>query len=158
MVVKICEAIQSASPVDAHVAPLPWEARLSLWFRFHPMKTLRVIDNLHPTIFRAVPTMLTMMIAHPRLAEFNLRSVRHWVVGGAPVPGWAGGEIQQVSGANVVEGYGLTESTSGVVLNSLYDKTHKGMGFPAIMMDTRVINPETGEDLPFGTDGRNCCW
>jgi len=25
MVVKICEAIQSSSPVDAHVAPLPWD-------------------------------------------------------------------------------------------------------------------------------------
>ncbi|HPL10655.1 MAG TPA: AMP-binding protein [Smithellaceae bacterium] len=135
------------------VAPIAMGGKVVIMVRFHPDEALRVIDRLHTTIFRAVPTMLTMMIAHPRLAEFNLRSVRHWVVGGAPVPDELVAKFQQVSGANVVEGYGLTESTSGVVLNSLYDKTHKGMGFPAIMMDARVINPETGEDVPFGTDG-----
>lgn len=135
------------------VAPIAMGGKVVIMVRFHPDEALRVIDSLHPTIFRAVPTMLTMMIAHPRLAEFNLRSVRHWVVGGAPVPDDLVAKFQQVSGANVVEGYGLTESTSGVVLNSLYDKTHKGMGFPAIMMDARVINPETGEDVPLGTDG-----
>lgn len=25
MVIKICEAIQAASPVDSHVSPIPWE-------------------------------------------------------------------------------------------------------------------------------------
>ncbi len=135
------------------VAPIAMGGKVVIMVRFHPDEALKVIDSLHPTIFRAVPTMLTMMIGHPRIKEFNLSSVRHWVVGGAPVPDELVARFQEVSGANVVEGYGLTESTSGVVLNSLYDKTHKGMGFPAILMDARVINPLTGEDVPFGTDG-----
>ena len=135
------------------VAPIAMGGKVVIMVRFHPDEALRVIDSLHATIFRAVPTMLTMMIGHPRIKEFNLSSVRHWVVGGAPVPDELVARFQQVSGANVVEGYGLTESTSGVVLNSLYDKTHKGMGFPAILMDARVIDPNTGKDVPFGTDG-----
>jgi len=135
------------------VAPIAMGGKVVIMVRFHPDEALRVIDSLHTTIFRAVPTMLTMMIGHPRIKEFNLSSVRHWVVGGAPVPDELVARFQQVSGANVVEGYGLTESTSGVVLNSLYDKTHKGMGFPAILMDARVIDPNTGQDVPFGTDG-----
>ena len=135
------------------VAPIAMGGKIVIMVRFHPDEVLKVIDSLHPTIFRAVPTMLTMMIGHPRIKEFNLSSVRHWVVGGAPVPDELVARFQKVSGANVVEGYGLTESTSGVVLNSLYDKTHKGMGFPAILMDARVIDPNTGKDVPFGTDG-----
>ena len=91
------------------VAPIAMGGKVVIMVRFHPDEALRVIDRLHTTIFRAVPTMLTMMIAHPRLAEFNLRSVRHWVVGGAPVPDELVAKFQQVSGANVVEGYGLTE-------------------------------------------------
>ena len=112
------------------VAPVAMGGKIVIMVRFHPDEALRVIDTLHPTIFRAVPTMLAMMAAHPGIKGFDLHSVRHWIVGGAPVPDELVAKFQEVSGANVVEGYGLTESTSGVVLNSLYEKTHKGMGFP----------------------------
>ena len=135
------------------VAPIAMGGKIVMMVRFHPDEALRMIDLLHPTVFRAVPTMLAMMIGHPRIKEFDLRSVRHWIVGGAPVPDELVAKFQEVSGANVVEGYGLTESTSGVVINSLYDKTYKGMGFPAPTIDARVIDPATGNDVPLGEDG-----
>ena len=135
------------------VAPLAMGGKVIIMVRFHPEEALMMIDQLHPTIFRAVPTMLIMMMNHPKIKEFNLSSIRHWIVGGAPVPDELVAKFNEISGANVVEGYGLTESTSGVVLNSLYEKTHKGMGFPAILTDARVVDLTTGEDVPLGADG-----
>lgn len=135
------------------VAPLAIGGKVVIMVRFHPDETLKIIDRLHPTIFRAVPTMLTMLITHPRIKEYDLSSIRHWIVGGAPVPDELVAKFRELSGANVVEGYGLTESTSGVVINSLYGQTYKGMGFPGIYTDARVVNPETGEDVPLGEVG-----
>jgi len=94
-----------------------------------------------------------MLATHPRIKEYDLSSIRHWIVGGAPVPDELVAKFRELSGANVVEGYGLTESTSGVIVNALYGQTYKGMGFPGIYTDVRVVNPETGEDVPLGEVG-----
>ena len=135
------------------VAPLAMGGKVVIMVRFHPEEALKVIHALKPTIFRAVPIMFNFLVHYPGLKAYDLSSVRHWVVGGAPVPEELIKKFGEVSGANVIEGYGLTESTSGVVLDCYYAKTGLGMGFPAPYLDVRVVNPETGQDVAVGKEG-----
>jgi long-chain acyl-CoA synthetase len=100
-----------------------------------------------------VPTILTVLAQHPKLKQYDLTSVRYWIVGGAPVPEKVVNIFKSVSGGNVVEGYGLTESTSGLVINRLYGRILEGMGMPFLGTDVRIISPETGEDVPIGEPG-----
>ncbi len=53
----------------------------------------------------------------------------------------------------MAEGYGLTETTSGVIINRLYGQTLPGMGMPFIGTDVRITDPATGEDVPIGETG-----
>lgn len=135
------------------VLPVFLAAKIVVMVRFHPDECLKVVHQLRPTVFRAVPTILTVLAHHPKIKEFDLSSVRHWIVGGAPVPKELIDFFASVSGGNIVEGYGLTETTSGIVINSLYRQTQNGIGIPIIHFDARVINPDTGEDVPIGQDG-----
>ncbi len=135
------------------VLPVSLAAKIVIMIRFHPDECLQMIQRHRPTVFRAVPTMLNALAQHPKIRDYDLSSVRHWIVGGAPVPDEVVDFFRSVSGANVVEGYGLSETTSGMIVNNLYEPKIKGIGLPRIHHDVKVINPETGEDVPIGQEG-----
>ncbi len=127
--------------------------KMVIMVRFHPDEVLKMIHHLRCTNFRAVPTILAVLAQHPNLEQYDLSSVRHWIVGGASVPPEVVNVFKKVSGGNVVEGYGLTETTSGVIVNRLYGQVLPGMGMPFIGTDIRIIDPATGEDVPIGEPG-----
>src|SRR3546814_19858127 len=70
-------------------------------------------DTLFPytTLFRS---MYQALLDSPRLAETDFSSMRMCISGGAPLPAEVKQRFEKATGAVVVEGYGLTES-SGVV-------------------------------------------
>lgn len=135
------------------VLPIALGGKVVIMVRFHPDEILKTTHHHRCTCCRAVPTILAMLAQHPKLEEFDLTSVRHWIVGGAPVPEKIVNVFKKISGGNVAEGYGLTETTSGVIINRLYGQTLAGMGMPFIETDIRIINPGTGEDVPIGEAG-----
>jgi long-chain acyl-CoA synthetase len=133
--------------------PISLGGKIVIMVRFHPDETLKTIHSLRCTCYRAVPTILTVLAQHPDLKQYDLSSVRYWLVGGAPVPEEVVNVFKTVSGGNVVEGYGLTESTSGTIVNRFYGQTLVGMGMSFIGSDVRVNDPDTGEDVPIGESG-----
>lgn len=135
------------------VLPISLGGKVAIMVRFHPDEALKTIHHLRCTCFRAVPTILTILAQHPKLEEYDLTSVRHWIVGGAPVPEKIVSIFKTVSGGNVAEGYGLTETTSGMIINRLYGQTLAGMGMPFIGTDIKIIDPYTGEEKPIGQEG-----
>lgn len=135
------------------VLPIHVGGKVVIMVRFHPDDALKTIHHLRCTVFRAVPTILTVLAQHPQLETYDLTSVRHWIVGGAPVPQKVVDIFKKVSGANVAEGYGLTETTSGMIINRLYGQTLAGMGMPFMGTDIKIIDPDTGEEMPIGEAG-----
>lgn len=135
------------------VLPVSLAAKIVIMVRFHPTECLEMIKLHRPTVFRAVPTMLTILAHHPDIPDYDLSSIRHWIVGGAPVPDEIVSFFQSVSGGNIVEGYGLSETTSGMIVNKLYEPTIKGMGMPLMHCDVKIINPENEEEVAIGQDG-----
>ena len=134
------------------VLPISLAAKIVIMFRFHPDECLKMIQRHRPTVFRAVPTILNALAQHPKIRDYDLSSIRHWIVGGAPVPDEVVDFFRSVSGGNVVEGYGLSETTSGMIVNNLYEPKIKGIGLPRLHHDIKVIDP-AGEDVPIGQEG-----
>ena len=135
------------------VLPVALGGKVVIMVRFHPDEILKTIHHHRCTCCRAVPTILAMLAQHPHLEEYDLSSVRHWIVGGAPVPEKIINIFKKVSGGNVAEGYGLTETTSGVVINRLYGQTLNGMGMPFIGTDIKIVELGTGDEVPIGEAG-----
>ncbi|WP_324750769.1 long-chain fatty acid--CoA ligase [Sphingomonas sp. LY54] len=92
--------------------------------RFDAAQTLAAIERARPTSFPGVPTMYQALLDHPRTPATDMSSLRVCISGGAPMPAEVKRRFEEKTGARLVEGYGLTES-SGVVSTNPYEGLNK---------------------------------
>ncbi len=93
--------------------------------RFGAKDTLRTIQRVKATSLPGVPTMYQALLDHPACARTDFSSLRVCISGAAPLSEVLKAKFEALTGAKVVEGYGLTE-TSGVVACNPYDGAGKG--------------------------------
>ena len=94
--------------------------------RFDAAQTLATIDRVKPSAFPGVPTMYQALLDHPHIARTDFSSLLVCISGGAPLPAPVREKFEKVSGARLVEGYGLTESSGVVSVNPYQGKRHPG--------------------------------
>ncbi|RYD61180.1 MAG: long-chain fatty acid--CoA ligase, partial [Sphingomonadales bacterium] len=97
---------------------------MALLPRFDASQVLATINRIKPTGFPGVPTMYQALMDHRDFAKTDWSSVRICISGGAPLPGPLAQKFEEATGARLVEGYGLTES-SGVVSANPYTGPRK---------------------------------
>jgi long-chain acyl-CoA synthetase len=88
--------------------------------RFQAKPTLATIERTLATAMPGVPTMYQALLDHPALEKTDFSSLRTCISGGAPLPAPVKQRFEERTGAKLVEGYGLTE-TSGVVSTNPYE-------------------------------------
>ena len=129
-------------------------ASIVLLPRFNTKDVLRAIARFRPTVFPAVPTMYNAIARHPLSARYDLRSIRVCISGAAPLPAEVMHAFESVTGARLVEGYGLTEASPVTHCNPIYGERRAGsIGLPLPGTRARIVHPETGEPLPLGKVG-----
>ncbi|MDM7955803.1 long-chain fatty acid--CoA ligase [Blastomonas sp.] len=111
--------------------------------RFEAVAALKAISRAKITALPGVPTMYQALLDNPQIAKTDFASLRACISGGAPLAAEVKARFEQVTGANVVEGYGLTES-SGVVSTNPYEGLNKtgtiGQPLPGTMV--RLVDKE----------------
>ncbi|RLI30461.1 long-chain fatty acid--CoA ligase [Candidatus Bathyarchaeota archaeon] len=126
--------------------------------RFDPEKILSAIEKYKITVFCGVPTLYAMLINFPKVAKYDLSSVKFCISGAAPLPPEVQKRFMELTGAVLVEGYGLTEAAPVTHANPL-DPTMKTVkigtiGIPWPDTDAKIMDAETGEkELPPGEVG-----
>lgn len=85
--------------------------------KFEVKAALAAIARAKVTALPGVPTMYRAMLDHPDIRRFDLTSVRICISGGAPCPEPLKAAFETMTGAKLVEGYGLTESSGVVCVN-----------------------------------------
>ena len=116
---------------------------------------LRSIDRHQPTYFPGVPTMYTAVINYPELSKYNIRCIKACLSGAAPLPVEVQTRFQALTGARLVEGYGLSEATPVTHDNPLFGDNRIGtIGVPFPDTEAKIVDVETGEkELPPGQRG-----
>lgn len=111
--------------------------------RFDAGQALAAISRTKVTSLPGVPTMYQALLDHPDTKKTDFSSLRACISGGAPLPNEVKAKFEAVTGAKVVEGYGLTES-SGVVSCNPYEGLNKvgsiGQPLPATLI--RLVDKE----------------
>ncbi len=111
--------------------------------RFELKAVLAAIPRHKITAIPGVPTMYRALLDAPGLEAVDLSSLRICISGGAPMPLELKTAFEARSGATVVEGYGLTES-SGVVSTNPYEALNKPgtIGQPLPGTDIRLVDKD----------------
>ena len=128
-------------------------AAISLLPRFDAGQALKIIEQDRVTIFEGVPTMYVGMLRHPDLAATDTSSLRGAITGGAAMPVEVLREFEDVFGTELLEGYGLSETSPIVSFNLPGEEHHPGsIGKPVYGMEVRMLDGE-GHDVPIGDIG-----
>jgi long-chain acyl-CoA synthetase len=123
--------------------------------RFDAKQALEAISRTKTTALPGVPTMYQALLDSPGLAKTDFSSLRICISGGAPMAGELREKFVTATGASLVEGYGLTES-SGVVATNPYDGPVKPgtIGQPLPATHLRLVDKEDPmKDAPAGEPG-----
>ncbi|RMF70131.1 MAG: long-chain fatty acid--CoA ligase, partial [Calditrichaeota bacterium] len=115
---------------------------------------LKTIQKERASLFSGVPTLFVAINNYPDLHRYDLSSIKTCVSGGAPLPLEVARQFETVSRGNLVEGYGLSESSPVTHANPVHGKRKEGsIGLPVPNTDARVVDPETRKTLPVGEVG-----
>lgn len=123
--------------------------------RFDGAQVLAAIERTKATALPGVPTMYQALLDHPKLAAADLSSLKYCVSGGAPLPAEVKAKFEAATGARVIEGYGLSES-SGVVSCNPYEGEGKlgTIGQPIPATQVRLADKEdASRPAPDGQPG-----
>ncbi|MBI3954158.1 MAG: long-chain fatty acid--CoA ligase [Chloroflexi bacterium] len=123
--------------------------------RFEVANILKLIGRYKPTYFHGVPTMYVAINNHPQTPRHDLRSIKVCLSGGAPLPLEVQEKFEALTGARLVEGYGLSESTGASHCNPIFGSRKIGtIGVPLPDVECRLVDLETGQnDAPLGEPG-----
>jgi long-chain acyl-CoA synthetase len=114
--------------------------------QFRLKEVLETINKYRPTIFPGVPTMYVAINNFPDVGKYNLRSIKACLSGAAPLPVEVQTRFEALTGARLVEAYGLTEASPATHVNPLYGARKVGMiGLPLPDTDAKIVDLENSE-------------
>ena len=117
---------------------------------------LSSINKYRPTVYPGVPAMYIAINNNPDVAagKYDLKSIRACISGSAPLLLETKTKFEAISGAKLVEGYGLTEAHVVTHANPIYGENRAGIGLPLPNVEARIVNAEDGDEIvPVGEVG-----
>ena len=116
---------------------------------------LEAVQKYRVSFFPGVPTMFIATLNHPKIAEYNLKSIRGCFSGAAPLPVEVIKSFEDKTGSQICEGYGLSESSPVATINPFGGVTKPGsIGVPLPDTDIKVVDLVNGEkEMPVGEAG-----
>jgi long-chain acyl-CoA synthetase len=126
--------------------------------RFELEAVMKDIPKKKPTLLPGVPTMYTAIANHPAAPTADLGSIKFCMSGGAPLPVEVKQRFEQMTGAKVFEGYGLTESSPVATCNPIQGVNKPGsIGQPVPGTEILIFDREDPmKPMPTGEAGEIC--
>jgi len=105
-----------------------------------------------PNIVTGVNTLFNGLLNQPNFSSIDFSNVRACVGGAMAIQRAVAERWQQVTGCQLTEGYGMTESSPVLCVNPVDDTMRLGtIGLPVPSTDVRIVD-ENGDPLPPGQD------
>ena len=111
--------------------------------RFDAGEALAAIRRCKLTDLAGVPAMYQAMLDHPDCRKTSFATVEQCFSGGAPMTAVLKERFEAATGARVLEGYGLTETSGVTSVNPYVGETRSGtVGLALPHTELRIVDPE----------------
>jgi long-chain acyl-CoA synthetase len=106
---------------------------------------LEMIRDEQPNLMPGVPTLYTAMANNPEVAKYKVNSIRVCNSGAAPLPVEVLQKFEAITGAKIIEGYGLSETAPVATCNPLAGTRKVGsIGVPVPDTDIKLVDKDDG--------------
>ena len=146
-------SMTSSMTHGATMCPMPY---------FSAKSSLACINQERITCFNGVPTMFIAMFNHPDYRKTDFSYMRTGIMAGAGCPPELMRRAAQPDEMNmrgIVSVYGQTECAPGNTMSSWTDPIElrtETVGYDFPHVECKIIDPETGEEVPNGVNGEFC--
>lgn len=127
---------------------------------FDPEKTLSAVEKEKCTALYGVPTMFIAELNLENFNSYDLTSLRTGVIAGAPCPMELMKQlIEKMNLTEITIGYGFTEASPLITQTRFNDPLEIKVGTVGTNIQNvkvKIINHNTGEELPYGKKGELC--
>ncbi|MFW9848678.1 MAG: AMP-binding protein, partial [Candidatus Thorarchaeota archaeon] len=117
---------------------------------------LKALADTKATTLNCVPALYAAIVNHPNVNKYDLSNINICSSGAAPLPPELAASFEKVTGADLFEGYGLTE-TSPVTHNNPLNKRQRkfgSIGLPLSDTICKILDVDTGtKEMPIGETG-----
>lgn len=128
-------------------APLFNGATLVLMTRWDRKVAAELIRRHRVTHWRNITTMCIDFLSDPDAENWDLSSLIGIGGGGAPMPKAVAAKLKEFTGLDYIEGYGLSETIAATHINPVDNPKPQCLGIPVFDVDSRIVNPDTLEEL-----------
>ena len=135
--------------------------RLIVVLDVSPQAIAKLFVKYKPNIIVAGTVQIGQMIQDLADEKVDLSSVEMLAVGGDAISAKLENEIngfleQHNCKAKMTKGYGLTEISASVIIETINAHRIGSVGIPIALCNMKVIDENTGEELPYNTQGEIC--
>ena len=134
-------------------------ARTVLTTSFDPEESLKLIEQEKVTVLHGFDTHFDDLMSHPNCETTDRSSLRTGILAAGMASSDQVARRAQKQLFRTVTGWGMTEvgvAASMSFLDTSEDDRCLGSGYPLPGYEFKVVDPATGESLPFGTMGEMC--
>ncbi len=128
-------------------------ATLILLKQFQPKTILESIAQHKATILPLVPTIYSFLVQLYARGGYDVSSLRHCISGGASLPEALLKRVEEGLGVTVIEGYGLTETSPVISVNTMKDGSVPGSVGPVLPNVELEIVDDAGKCVKQGAVG-----
>lgn len=127
---------------------------------YRPTQVLKALQSEECTAVHGVPTMFIAMLEHPTFHEYKFPRLRTGIMAGSPCPVKVMELVVNKMGMNEITiTYGQTEASPACTMTTTDDSLELrvatvGRAMPHV--ETKIVDPETGETLPPNVTGEFC--
>ena len=141
-------AIMAAVTHGAAMVPLLW---------YTPMKVMHAVEYEKCTAVHGVPTMFIRILEHRDFSRYDFSSLRTGIMAGSPCPVKVMRDVvDKMHMSEITITYGQTEASPACTMTTVDDPLEirvNTVGKEMPFMETKIVDPDTGEDLSDGTPG-----
>lgn len=126
--------------------------------RFSTQRVLELLATEPYSILPGVPTMFQYLLHGAadsgEEGRFRTRALRLALSAGAILPASVNAAFEEVFGVQLLDGYGITETSTMVTMNwPTGGRVFGSCGLPVPGVAVRLVDPVTGRDVPAGAEG-----
>jgi rifamycin polyketide synthase module 1/2/3 len=122
--------------------------------RFSPARVIELMRTEPVTVFPGVPTMFDYLERTLDGEPLAAPALRVAMSAGAIMTAELSERFERAAGVPLIDGYGITETSTMVTMNWLHGTRLAGScGLPVPGCAVRLVDPATGQDVPFGSEG-----